>query len=77
VAGKTGTAQTGRSRSGREFPTHAWFVGFFPAARAGEPPVEPRYAVAVLCENTDLHGGWIANYVLHAFLRRVEGELLR
>ncbi|MBC8327496.1 MAG: hypothetical protein H8E31_02005, partial [Planctomycetes bacterium] len=77
VAGKTGTAQIGRGGDGREFPTHAWFVGFFPAAGAGQAPVEPRYAVAVLCENTDLHGGWIANYVLYQFLDKVGEELLR
>ncbi len=77
VAGKTGTAQIGRSRDGGELPTHAWFVGFFPAARADEPAVEPRYAVAVLCEGTDLHGGWIANYVLYQFLDKVGEELLR
>ncbi len=77
VAGKTGTAQTGLVGGGREHPTHAWFVGFFPAGRHGQAVVEPRYAVAVLCENTDLHGGWIANYVLHAFLARAGEEMLR
>lgn len=77
VAGKTGTAQIGRGPDGREYPYHAWFAGFFPVSRAGEEPVTPRYAAAVLCENTGLHGGWIANYVLALFLEEVGEELLR
>lgn len=42
VAGKTGTAQTGRSS-----PSHSWFAGFVPADR-------PRWAFCVLVE----HGGY-------------------
>ncbi len=70
VAGKTGTAQIGRRPDGGEIPTHAWFAGYFPADR-------PRYAVAVLCENTDIHGGQIATYVLEAFLERCYASLMR
>ena len=43
VAGKTATAQTGRSIGGEEI-YNAWFAGFFPAEG-------PEYAVAVLVEN--------------------------
>lgn len=43
IAGKTATAQTGRSRAGEEI-YNAWFTGFFPAAA-------PRYAVTVLVED--------------------------
>ncbi len=43
AAGKTATAQTGKSENGEEI-YNAWFVGWFPAD-------EPRYAVAVLKEN--------------------------
>jgi len=60
VAGKTGTAQPSQSH-----PTHGWFAGYFPAD-------EPRYAFAILCENVDLHGGEIANIVLHEFLSSEE-----
>jgi penicillin-binding protein 2 len=41
IAGKTGTAETGRGRA-----DHAWFVGYAPAD-------EPRVALAVVVE----HGG--------------------
>lgn len=42
-AGKTATAQTGKSENGEEI-YNAWFAGYFPADN-------PRYAVAVLKEN--------------------------
>ena len=42
-AGKTATAQTGKSENGAEI-YNAWFAGYFPAQ-------EPEYAVVVLCEN--------------------------
>ena len=42
-AGKTATAQTGRTENGEEI-YNAWFAGWFPAD-------EPKYAVAVLREN--------------------------
>lgn len=43
VAGKTATAQTGKSENGEEI-YNAWFMGYFPAEN-------PKYAVAVLKEN--------------------------
>ena len=43
IAGKTATAQTGRTRAGEEI-YNAWFTGFFPAEA-------PRYAVTVLVED--------------------------
>ncbi len=42
-AGKTATAQTGRSENGEEI-YNAWFAGYFPADN-------PRYAVVILKEN--------------------------
>ncbi|MDB4982396.1 MAG: Cell division protein FtsI [Myxococcales bacterium] len=55
IAGKTGTAQVRGRRDatgGYESATHAWFVGFAPAAR-------PRIALAVLVEHGG-HGGEVA-----------------
>lgn len=43
VAGKTATAQTGRTENGEEI-YNAWFAGYFPAD-------EPEYAVVILKEN--------------------------
>ena len=43
VAGKTATAQTGKSENGEEI-YNAWFAGYFPSDN-------PRYAVAVMIEN--------------------------
>ena len=45
VAGKTATAQTGKSENGREI-YNAWFAGYFPADN-------PKYAVAVMIEDGD------------------------
>ncbi len=42
-AGKTATAQTGRSENGEEI-YNAWFAGYFPAEN-------PKYAIAILKEN--------------------------
>jgi peptidoglycan glycosyltransferase len=60
VAGKTGTAETGRGTL-----NDAWFIGFAPAA-------EPRAAIAVILEDTDATGGQaaapIAARVLQALL---------
>lgn len=47
VAGKTGTAEAS------DKVTHAWFIGFAPADN-------PKIAVAVLIENTQLSGGTVA-----------------
>jgi cell division protein FtsI/penicillin-binding protein 2 len=62
VAGKTGTAQTGRST-----PNHGWFVGYFPWDK-------PRYSFAIMCENVELHGGEIANLILYRFLESQEAR---
>ncbi len=43
IAGKTGTAETGWVKDGRNL-VHGWFCGFFPYDK-------PRYAMAVLCED--------------------------
>ncbi len=47
AAGKTGSAETGRSEV-----VHAWFAGYFPRS-------EPRYSIAVLAENGQ-YGGKVA-----------------
>lgn len=47
VAGKTGTAEVGKS-----VETHAWFIGFAPAE-------EPRVAIAIVLENAGV-GGQVA-----------------
>ncbi len=57
VGGKTGTAQTGRSRT-REDGTQqeiyeSWFVGFYPAQ-------QPQYTIAVLMDSTDVTGEAVA-----------------
>ncbi|MEI6687977.1 MAG: penicillin-binding protein 2 [Thermoleophilia bacterium] len=57
VAGKTGTAETGRDGK-----NDAWFIGFAPAEA-------PRYAFAVLVENTDGTGGDIAAPIAASVLR--------
>ena len=43
VAGKTATAQTGKTENGEEI-YNAWFAGYFPADK-------PEYAVVILKEN--------------------------
>lgn len=48
VAGKTGTAETGRQKK-----NHAWFVGYVPYDN-------PRYCFVILVENTPGHGADIA-----------------
>ncbi len=67
IVGKTGTAQV--RQGANPVPTHAWFTGFFPRDR-------PRYAFAVMCENTGLHGGQVASFVLKELLASEEGRLL-
>lgn len=64
VAGKTGTAQ-----AGGDHPVHAWFTGWFPHDR-------PRWAFAILCENSGVHGGDLAAVALYRFLERAGAELL-
>jgi penicillin-binding protein A len=72
VAGKTGTAESGRTNpDGSEVPPYAWFVGFAPAA-------SPKVAVAVMIQHIDRPtneiaggtlGGPIAKAVMEAVLR--------
>jgi peptidoglycan glycosyltransferase len=57
VAGKTGTAETGRDGK-----NDAWFIGFAPADA-------PRFAFAVLVENTDGTGGDVAAPIAANVLR--------
>lgn len=58
VAGKTGTAQTGRGGK-----PHAWFVGFAPAEA-------PRVAVAVLVEEGGGTGGTVAGPIAADVIRK-------
>jgi peptidoglycan glycosyltransferase len=64
VAGKTGTAQTGRDTS------HVWFVAFAPAD-------DPKVAVAVVLEDQpnqdDATGGRLAAPIAQTVLRAVLG----
>lgn len=57
VAGKTGTAQTGRTRKnedGTETEIYeSWFVGFYPAQN-------PQYTIAVMMDSTDRMGEAVA-----------------
>jgi peptidoglycan glycosyltransferase len=71
VAGKTGTAESGRTNpDGSEVPPYAWFVGFAPAD-------SPKVAVAVMIQHIDRPtneiaggtlGGPIAKKVMEAVL---------
>jgi len=68
VAGKTGTAQTGRDG---EAP-HAWFTGFAPAS-------DPQVAVAVIVEHggsvgSEATGGKVAAPVARAVMQAVIGQ---
>lgn len=68
VAGKTGTAQTGRDG---EAP-HAWFTGFAPAT-------DPQVAVAVIVENggsvgSEATGGRVAAPIARAVMQAVIGQ---
>ena len=61
IAGKTGTAQTGRAGE----RDHAWFVGFAPAH-------DPQIVVAVFIQNGE-HGSLSARYasrVIEQYLKR-------
>ncbi|MHB9093640.1 MAG: penicillin-binding transpeptidase domain-containing protein, partial [Eubacteriales bacterium] len=55
VAGKTGTAQTGKDKNGNDKPTHGWFVGFAPYDK-------PQVAVAAIVEYGG-HGGSSAGLI--------------
>lgn len=60
VAGKTGTAQTGKDKWGNEKPTHGLFVAFAPYDK-------PQVAVAAIIENGG-HGGSSAGMVVRDML---------
>lgn len=60
VAGKTGTAQTGKDKNGKERPTHGWFVAYAPYDK-------PEVAVAAIVENGG-HGGTSAGLVVRDLL---------
>ena len=62
IAGKTGTAQTGKPGV-----YDAWFIGFAPADN-------PQVAVAVVIENTQEYGGIIAAPVAKAMMQSVVGS---
>jgi cell division protein FtsI/penicillin-binding protein 2 len=65
VAGKTGTAQTGRSGE-----PHAWFVGYAPAD-------DPRIVVAVILEHAGTGGeeaGPVAEAVFSRTLALLQGD---
>ena len=74
VAGKTGTAESGRTNpDGTEVPPYAWFVGFAP-----RPAASAKVAVAVMIQHIDRPtneiaggtlGGPIAKAVMEAVLR--------
>ena len=66
IVGKTGTSQV--SLGGSLQPTHAWFTGYFPADN-------PQYAFGIMCENTGLHGGQIASFILKEFLQQAMPQL--
>ncbi|MFT7516900.1 MAG: cell division protein FtsI/penicillin-binding protein 2 [Myxococcota bacterium] len=61
IVAKTGTSQV--AKGGIMQPTHAWFTGYFPAD-------DPHYSFAIMCENTGLHGGQIASFILKEFLEQ-------
>ncbi len=50
VAGKTGTAETGRVGPGGQELYDGWFAGFWPS-------YDPRYVIVVLIEDTPIGGG--------------------
>jgi cell division protein FtsI/penicillin-binding protein 2 len=70
LAGKTGTAQSGRKVNGTEL-NHAWFVGFAPAG-------EPKIVVAVMLEYVPFHGSVaarIASQVISYYLKAATTQL--
>ena len=70
VAGKTGTAESGRTNpDGSEVPPYAWFVGFAPAA----PAASAKVAVAVMIQHIDrptneIAGGTLGGPIIGATL---------
>ncbi len=63
VAGKTGTAETGRQKD-----NHAWFVGY-------APHDNPRYCFVILVEHTPGHGGEIAAPIARELMSYLFPEL--
>ncbi len=63
VAGKTGTAETGRHKD-----NHAWFVGYAPYDN-------PQYCFAILVEHTPGHGGDIAGPIARELMSYLFPEL--
>ncbi len=63
VAGKTGTAETGRPKD-----NHAWFVGYVPYDN-------PRYCIAILVEHTPGHGAEIAGPIAKELMSYLFPEL--
>jgi penicillin-binding protein A len=61
VAGKTGTAETGRAEK-----PHSWFVGFAPADN-------PRVAIAVIAENSGKGGEFAAPMAVDVLARALNG----
>lgn len=77
VGGKTGTADTGVFKNGKQTPPHAWFSGF--ALQNGNPKI----AVAVIIENGGVSGNEttgglaaapVAKAVMEAYLRSLGGH---
>lgn len=63
VAGKTGTAETGRQKD-----NHAWFVGYVPYDN-------PRYCFAVLVEHTPGHGAEVAGPIVRELMSYLFPEI--
>ncbi|MFN3531317.1 MAG: penicillin-binding protein 2 [Candidatus Brocadia sp.] len=63
VAGKTGTAETGRHKD-----NHAWFVGYAPYDN-------PQYCFAILVEHTSGHGGDIAGPIARELMSYLFPEI--
>jgi cell division protein FtsI/penicillin-binding protein 2 len=64
IAGKTGTAQSGRFVEGKEL-NHAWFVGYAPAN-------DPKIVVALMLEYVPFHGSVsarLATQIMERYLR--------
>jgi penicillin-binding protein 2 len=64
IAGKTGTAQSGRFVEGKEL-NHAWFVGYAPAN-------DPKIVVALMLEYVPFHGSVSARFatqIMERYLR--------
>jgi peptidoglycan glycosyltransferase len=77
VGGKTGTADTGIYKDGKQTPPHAWFSGY--ALQNGTPKI----AVAVVIENGGVNGDEttgglaaapVAKAVMEAYLKSIGGS---